>query len=206
MREEYKVFNKGFNKIFDLVETVEPKLISRYQTFIDSLPRIVLDKTSKCKDFIIDTDNYTVEMDRMPNSLDLDYIQKNGYKRTQIMVHRYFEQELFEQDVSITLLTFSQRNTARKKKDLQLFYEEINNQYKFIGCNDPDLTDIDYKWEVFFEMQNDEFYLISKFSFRGLEISCKKIEVSFDELFQCIETEDEYEEDLEIEFNPDFDL
>ena len=56
------------------------------------------------------------------------------------------------------------------------------------------------------EKINDKFYIKSVKSSYGLEVYTKRAEFSFDEIIDCIEDEDDYEEDLEIEFEADFDL
>ena len=203
MEEKYKIFKQGFNKILDLLSLVDDEVEVNYKKFINIIPGNVLGAVSECDDFATHNDKYYVDFMRMVNAVSLDFINNKPYLRTEIYVHRLYEEDLAPKK----LFSLTVRNTSIKKPNIQLFYEEKDNKFDFVGTNDkPKENNIDISWEVYLEYEDFEPYLVYKKFFRGLEIVSKEIPITFDELAQFIEDEEEYEEDFEVEFDADFDL
>ena len=207
MREEYKVFDKGFNKVLDLVESYNSSFYNKYKSVIDTVDDIVLDAVVDCEDFATGNAKYDVDFMRLPNAVSLDYTRKKKFLRSEIYVHRIFEEDLFKMGVELKLFSIDIRNCEKKPKNLEFYYEVKNNKLNFVGTNDTkDKIDIDIHYQIDLVSENDEFYLVCTKELRGVPIYSKEIPISFDELYQYVETEEEYEEDMEVEFDADFDL
>ena len=201
------IFDKGFNKSIDLIKEVDEDLYGLFHRFCLMLPARVKRKTEECEDFVIDNELYNAEMLRTVNSVNLDFITYKKYFRHFIYAHRYFEEDLFKDEVDITLFTLNQRNTQKKKPNLEFYFEEKDNEYKFLGTNDNSQEKtLDLVYNVRLEKREDEFYLISEKLFRGIQLYQKENLVSFDTLMNFVEDEEEYEEELEVEFDLDSNL
>ena len=160
MKEEYKIFDKGFNRVLDLMSDADPSLAEIYAKSVRSIPRVVKDMTARCVDYQTTNNNYSVECARLVNAIDLDY---TNYKNN------------------------------------------IRCELNFVKTNDNNIRkNIEFRYEVYLQNIDNEFYLTVTKSFRGVEIYTKQVPISFDELLDCVELEDEYEEAMEIEL--DFDL
>jgi len=207
MREEYKVFDKGFNKVLDLVESYNGSFYNKYKSVIDIVDDIVLDAVVDCEDFATETEAFDVDFMRLVNAVSLDYSRKKNYLRSEIYIHRIFQEDLFKTGLNLKLFSIDQRNAEIKPKNLEFYYELKENKLDFIKTNDEkDKIDIDIHYQIDLVSENDEFYLVCTKELRGIPIYSKEIPISFDDLYQFIETEEEFEEDLEIEFNGDFEL
>lgn len=206
MDRKFKVFQKGFNKVFDLIETADVLAIDDYEKLVGNLPVDVLMNMLTCEDFNIDNEKYNADMVRLVNAVSLEYIKYKNYLKTDIYVHRLFQEDLYKEEVNIKLFAYSKRNTVKKKEPLKVFFNHENGKYKLEKVENDDKNIIDTSCEVFLERIDDDFYLRTHRIVRGWEIYEKIIPVSFDEILQCVEDEDEYEEDIEIEFDADFDL
>lgn len=207
MREEYKVFDKGFNKVIDLVEQYDSKVINKFKAVLNIMPNKVVDAMGECADFAFEASEYDVDFMRLVNAVSLDFSRKKNYLKAEVYIHRYFEDDLFKTDLNIKLMSVCLRNTPNKKTNMQLFYEEKDGAYRYVGSNyDGNEEFLDASWDVYLEMRDDEYYLISSRTFRGIEVYRKEHLISFDELYRFIEDQDDYEDDWEIEFDPDFDI
>lgn len=203
MEKEYKIFKDGFNKILDLLSLVDKEVELNYKKIVDMIPENIVGAVSQCNDFETHNSKYGVDFMRFVNAVSLDFTVKQPYSRSEIYVHRLFDEDLSPKK----LFSLTVRNTPIKKPNIQLFYEEKDGKYNFIGTNDkPNEKNIDITWEIYLEYNDFEPYLIYSKLFRGMEIETKEIPITFDELTQYIETEDEYEEDWEVEFDADFDV
>ena len=118
-------------------------------------------------------------------------------------VHRVFEEDLYKDEVYIKLFSYSFRNTEKKQEPMLFYFEEVDGKYNYKGSNKVKGT-VDINCEVYLERDDDDFYLRSARTVCGLEIYNKRIPVTFDEIVQSVEDEDDYEEDLEMEL--DFEL
>lgn len=207
MREEYKVFDKGFNKVLDLVESYNSAFYKKYEAIIDTIDDVVLDAVVDCEDFATGNNNFDVDFMRLVNAVSLDYTRKKNYLRSEIYVHRIFEEDLFKTGLELKLFSIDQRNCEKKPKNLEFYYEVNGDKLNFVGTNDKkDNIDIDMHYQIDLVSENEEFYLICTKELRGIPVYRKEIPVSFDELYQFVENEDKYEEDMEVEFDADFDL
>ena len=203
MDNKYKVFQKGFHKVLDLVETADVYAIRDYERLIGNLSGEILINMYKCDDFIVDNDNYNADMVRLVNELSFEFVTNKKFSQTSLSVHRVFEEDLYKDEVFIKLFSYSFRNTSKKPEPLKVYFEETDAKYSFTGTSKEN-NNIDINCEVYLERIDDDFYLRSVRTICGWEIYNKQIPVTFDEIIQCVEDEDEYEEDIEMEL--DFDI
>lgn len=203
MDNKYKVFQKGFHKVLDLVETADNYAINDYQKLVRCLPGDVLIEMFNCEDFSTDNERFNVEMVRLVNELNFQLVTKQKFTQTEMTIHRVFEEDLYKDEVFIKLFSYSFRNTSKKQEPMQVFCEEVDGKYNYTGSNKAK-SDIDINCDVYLERIDDDFYLKSVRTICGWEIYNKQIPVTFDEIIQCVEDEDEYEEDVEMEL--DFDI
>lgn len=207
MKDNYKVFDKGFNKVLDLVESKDKSIFNNFKTIIDIIPDNVIDAISSCDDFATEEENFNVDFMRLVNAVSLEFTNNNKYLKSDVYVHRIFEEDLFKQELNLKIFSINMRNTFKKMPKLELFYEQVGDKYKFVGSNDKDKEKIlDYTCEIYLANKEDEFYLNIINQFRGIELSNIQIPITFDELMNYVEVEDEFEEDMEIEFDADFEL
>lgn len=207
MEERHKIFQKGYNKILDLVEEIDGYLVKKYKQFVNSLPEEVIDVIGECEDACGVNDDYDIEICALVNAVDIDFTRFKNYLRTNICVHRIFEDNLFEGECSIRIFSFSERNTKKKMPDLKMFYEEVDGKYRYLGNNDQTNGNAkEYEWDVYLDRFGDDFILSSTMYFKGCEIYKNERLISFDEVMQCVEDEDDFEEDMEFDFTPDFDI
>lgn len=207
MEEKYLVFKKGFNKVLDLLSGYDMPMLKKYKRVIDIMPENVIDAVSCCDDFATDNKQFNVDFMRHENAVSLDYSRNQNYLRAEIYVHRFFEEDLFNQNLYLKIFSLNIRNSQVKKPTIQLYYEVNGNKLNFVGTNDKDnKNNIELTYEVYLINRDNEYYLVFKNYFRGAEISEQEFNVSFDELYQYVENEDKYEEDFEVEFDADFDL
>lgn len=206
MEEKYKIFNKGFNKILDLITDFDDEIIRKYKKIVDILPSSVVAAMNECDDFATECDEFNVDFMRLVNAVSLDFARYKNYLRTEICVHRFFREDLFKNNLSLKIFSINLRNTKKKKPDLQFFYKEVDGKYVYEETNDNAEKNIDLSMEIYLDSRGDEYYLVCIKNFRGIEVSQKEKLVSFDELMQSVEDEDDFEEDMEIEFDADFDL
>lgn len=199
MKKNYKVFDKGFNKILDLIEEYCDDFYERYKSIIDIINENVLDAVNECEDFATGNKEYDVDFMRLVNKISLDYIRKKNYLRSEISIHRIFEEDLFKDGFECEIFSIEQRNTKQKLQNVQFYYEEKDGKYNFLGMSENSLCRIDLV------MVDEEFYLICTEN-NGFRTEQRKIPISFDELCQFVENEDDYEEDMDIEFDADFDV
>ena len=206
MENKYKIFQKGFNKVFDLIETADDLAIRDYEKLVESLPVETLIKLFECDDFNVDNERYNADLVRLVNAVSLEFIKYKDYLKTDVYIHRLFEEDLYKEEVNIKLFAYAQRNTVKKKEPLKVYLNHENDEYKLERIENNDKSIIDTSCEIFLERIGDDFFLRTHRIVRGWEIYEKVIPVSFDEILQCVEDEDEYEEDIEIEFDAEFDL
>ena len=207
MEEKYLVFKKGFNKVLDLISGYDMAMLKKYKRIIDIIPENVIDAVSSCDDFATDNKQFNVDFMRFENAVSLDYSRNQNYLRAEIYVHRFFEEDLFNQNLCLKIFSLNIRNSQVKKPTIQLYYEIMNNKLNFVGTNDnPNEKNAEFTYEVYLVNKEDELYLVCKNYFRDAEISEQEFNLSFDELYQYVEDEDKYEEDFEVEFDADFDL
>ena len=207
MSGRFFIFDKGFNKILDLLSDYEPKIANIYGNFVNGLPYAITDETYKLEEFSLPENNYFAEMCVMENSIWLDVVNNKPYMRFELYVHRLYEENLSEENSHFRLFKFGYRNTVDKRPDIQFNYREENGKYVFVGTNDnPHEIINDKYYEVLLERRGDDYYLISIGNNRGIEFYRNELKLSFYDLVEYIEDEDEYEEDFDIEFDADFDL
>ena len=207
MRDKYKVFDKGFNKVLDLLEDYCPKFYNKYKSVIDTVHDTVLDAVVDCEDFSTGNDKFDVDFMRLVNAVSLDYTRKQNYLRSDIYIHRIFEEDLFKSDLCLNIFSIDQRNSENKPKNLEFYYEQKGNKLNFVGTNDKgNKIDMDTHYQVDLIINGEDYYLLCTKEFRGHELYRKEIPISFDELYQYIEDVDKFEEDMDVEFDADFDL
>ena len=172
------IFDIGFDKTIELIKEVDVNLYNFFRDFCLNLPANVKSKTEECEDFSFDNDLYNAEMLRTVNSLNLDFITYKEYFRNFVYVRRFFEEDILEENVDLSLFVFNQRNTKRKLPNLNLYYEKNDNGYKFLGTNDKDcLKNTDTNYEVKLQSRDEMYYLVSTKSFRGIEIYRKEVPI-----------------------------
>ena len=203
MENKYKIFDIGFNKILDLVESADQIIANYYKRLVKMLPENVVDAVSGCVDFATDCDEFAVDFMRFQNAVSLDYARNKDYLRFEIYVQRLYEDDLGPKK----LFSINIRNTTRKQPDLQVYYEYEDSKLKFVRTSDKDYKkNIDVTFEVLLAYEDFEPYLICKSYYRGIVNTEKRVDISFDELTQYLEDEEPYEEEMEFEFDADFNL
>lgn len=183
MREEYKVFDKGFNKVLDLVSSAKGQAAEGYCNFINILPDEVLEELSTCEEFEKSNQFYIVSLCNSGNTLHLEFASNYKYIRSQLKVHRIFQNELDEED-NIELFEFVIKNTPTGEKKGANAYE--------------------YRWNINLVLKGYDYYLNTITTINN-KVYYNEVEISFDEIQNCLETEDEYIPDIEIEFDSDMD-
>lgn len=207
MDSEYLIFDKGFNKVLDLIGSVDNEAVNNYKKIVNIIPEEVLDAISGCEDFATDCAEFNVDFMRLVNAVSLDFSRNKNFIRTDIYVHRIFEDDLFKNNLSLKIFAINVRNTENKKPNIQLNYIQEKGGYKFVGTNDnANEKIIDYTFEIYLDSRDDQYFLVSVKSFRGVVLNTKEVEISFDELMCAVEDEDDCEDDCEVEFDADFDL
>lgn len=214
MEDQDFIFQNGYNKIINILEDVDTKLSRRHSAVVSILSQEVLDKVAQLKDFSISSEKENVEMIVFCNKIVLDYTRYQNYLSVEMEVNRIYEEQAFPkinkkgeyvQEDPILLYRLALRNTPNRNNQVHTYFELVDGKYNFVNATvDPNVLDVEYN--VYLEKINDKFYIKSVKSSYGLEVYTKRAEFSFDEIIDCIEDEDDYEEDLEIEFEADFDL
>lgn len=208
MDEEFKIFQKSYNKTLDLISDVDFELTKKYMSLIKFLPKGVIEKIATCEDFNTDVENnrYYAEMLAFNNSLDFDFTRYRDYLRVEFKICRFFVEQLYEKD-PIELFNFKYRNEETKQPELRVYLEERDGKLVYVGNNNkakPTYKDIEY--QVFIENSEGKYFIVSRKMSRGWVVYEKKYEAYLDELIQCAETEDEFIKDEPIEFEADFDI
>lgn len=202
MELECKVFDKGFNKILDLIEDVDYQLFNRFKLMMRFLPENLKDKLQKCEDVEFRNDAFNFEMLRTENSLNLDFaLESPKYLKNEIYIRRLFDEDMLSDEEEIKIFSIYQRNT--KKKNSPLLFKECD------GVLTPFTTEDrakEIKVELIIKKVKDSFVLIKNTNIRGLETREIKDVFKLEEMFEYLEVEDEYEEELEVYLDIDDDF
>ena len=110
MREEYKVFDKGFNKVLDLVSSAKGQAAEGFQNLVNILPNEVLEELENCEEFEQENQFYIASLCNSGNTLHLEFARRYNYLRSQLKIHRIFQKELEEND-NIEIFEFVLKNT-----------------------------------------------------------------------------------------------
>ncbi len=184
MDSEYKIFDKGFNKVLDLVESAAGQGAEGFQNLVDILPDEVLEETKKCEEFSDANQFYVVDLCNTGNTLHFDFARNYNYLRVMVKLHRIFQKELDEND-NIELFEFVIKNTPTGVKN----------------CSNA----LEYRWNINLVLKGYDYYLTTITTINN-KVYFNEVQVSYDEIQNCLETENEYSPDLEVEFDADFDL
>lgn len=179
MNKEYKIFDKGFNKILDLISIGENETSDKFAKFVKLLPYNVKEETQKCCDFETQNEDCEVSYSRLVNAIDFEFVKLKPYLRFEIYVHKLFKEDL-----------------SPKK----IFSLKVNN---LMGAN---YKDFDISWEVYLDYNDFGPYLEFKKTLCGNERYLLRKQISYYELERYLETEEQYEDDWEIEFDADFEV
>ncbi len=179
MNKEYKIFDKGFNKILDLISIRENEVSDKFAKFVKLLPYNVKEETQKCCDFETQNEEFEVSFARLVNAIDFDFVNLKPYLRFEIYVHKLFGEDL-----------------SPKK----IFSLKVHN---LVGAKNKDF---DILWEVYLDYNDFGPYLEYKKIFGGNERYLIRKQITFYELERHLETEEQYEDDWEIEFDADFEV
>ena len=194
MREDYKVFDKGFNKVLDLIESAKGQGAEGYCNFVNILPDEVLEKLETCEEFETENQFYIASLCNTGNTLHFDFARRYNYLRVQLKVHRIFQEEI-EKDDNIELFELVLKNTPTAVKKGEDSFE--------------------YRWNINLVLEGYDYYLktlttIDDKSNRHKKIVDKiyvsKVPVTYDEIQTSLETEDKYSPDLEVEFDGEFEV
>ena len=184
MREEYKVFDKGFNKVLDLIESAQGQGAEGFQNLVDILPDEVLEKLETCEEFDKSNQFYIASLCNTGNTLHFDFARRYNYIRSQLKLHRIFQKELDDND-NIEIFEFVLKNTPTGEKKGPKAYE--------------------YRWNINLVLKGYDYYLTTITTINN-KVYFNEVQVSYDEIQSCLETEEDYSPDLEFEFDADFDL
>jgi len=216
MQDKYLIFDKGYNKILDLLEEADLEVASMHEKVVNNMPINVFNQIRELEDFTKQTSTHNTEMIMLGNRIDLDFTRYQNFINAQMEVHRIFEQHVFPkvdkkgnfiQEEPIVLYKLEIRNTPRKQPDLNVYFEEQNGKFVYVGSNNTDNNIIDLCYIVSLEKIAGNFFLVSTKTARGWEIYTKRSEIAFDEVIDRVEDEDDYEEDaVDAEFEADFDI
>ncbi len=213
---KYNIFKNGFNKVLELVEFADLNVINKYKEIINQIPEESLEMISELEDFNIESNGYIVDMVVSENKIDLEVIRNKNYAQYQMQICRYYPFQLFPSLSKslkfipiepIRLIKIAERNTKNKNEDLNFYFEQKDGEITYFGNNDTSNGKIvDFEFEVFIEMIGTKYCLTSVLTFRGVEVYAKRKYIHSEQLFACAEKEDPYKEDIEIDFDADFDL
>ena len=187
MDKECKVFSGGFNKILDLISVEENEVSDKFERFVKLIPQNIKNEISQCCDFEFCDDDFEVSVVRLVNAIDFDFIKLKPYLRFNVYVHRLFEDDLLP------------------KKLFSLSVKNMRPNYAKNDLNEQDLS-LNTLWEVYLDCNEFGPFLEYRKTFRGDEVYSRKKQISFYQLENCLETEEEYEDDWEIEFDADFEV
>ena len=194
MREDYKVFDKGFNKVLDLIESAAGQGAEGYENLVDILPDDVLEKLETCEEFEIENQFYIASLCNTGNTLHFEFARRYNYLRVQLKVHRIFQEEI-DSDDNIELFELVLKNTPTGVKKGENAFEDRWNINLVLDGFDyylKTLTTIDDK-------SNINQKIVDK-------VYVSKVPVTYDEIQTSLETEEEYSPDLEVEFDSEFEV
>lgn len=202
MELEYRIFEKGFNKVLELVSVWDEEVAKRFKSLVRIMPNSVTRKTYKCQDILIDNDVYNFEMLRTENSLNIDYIIKGEkFLKTEVYIRRIFEEDLLKEDFDIELFSIYQRNTS--KRPPRIMFDGSDNYLNMLTNQDGSK---EIKYTIGLKGVGDYFFLYKKTNIKGVEVLEGLAMLECVELFDYLETEDEYEEELEVYMDLDDDF
>ena len=202
MELEYRIFEKGFNKMLDLVNVWDEEVAKRFKSLVRIMPNTVTRKTHKCQDILIDNDIYNFEMLRTENSLNIDYIIKGEkFLKNEVYIRRIFEEDLQKEDFDIELFSIYQRNTS--KRPPRIVFDGSDNYLNMLTSQDGSK---EIKYTIGLKDVGEYFFLYKKTNVKGVEVVEGLAMLETVELFEHLETEDEYEEELEVYLDLDDDF
>ena len=204
MEEKYKIFDKGFNKVLDLIEYSDAELFNRYKSALRFVPKKILCKLQDCEDVSFNTEGYSFEMLRTENSLNIEFnLEGEKYLKTQMYIRRIFAEDLLDDDKEeIKIFSIYQRNSKDKKHPY--VFEDNNGVLRAKNYKDDENSK---ELGVDFVLEKDSFgiYLVRYTTVRGVVLREVKDVLDLDDMYEYLEVEDEYEEELEVEFTLDED-
>lgn len=204
MEEKYKIFDKGFNKVLDLIEYSDAELFNRYKSALHFVPKKILCKLQDCEDVSFNTEGYSFEMLRTENSLNIEFnLEGEKYLKTQMYIRRIFAEDILDDDQEkIKIFSIYQRNSKDKK--YPYVFEDNKGVLRAKNYKDDENSK---ELGVNFVLEKDSFgiYLVRYTTVRGVVLREVKDVLDLDDMYEYLEVEDEYEEELEVEFTLDED-
>jgi len=212
MEQKYKIFSEKYNRMLDLVEMVDTNLTNKYKKVVSKLPVNIINQLSEDKDFTCDGTDYRIDYDKYDEMIEFQYTTYRKYFNVSMNIYPFYSDDLLEEkeddkevyvspeiedDEDGNLFIFSLTMTnAEDEAKIKINFEEKDGEYKYINT---ETNGMEMDYSVFIEkLENEEFQLISKYSFNGVEVYKKVIPISYEELLEYSMTEDdriEYEQE-----------
>lgn len=212
MDEKYRVFPEKYNKMLDLIEIVDEDLVIKYKKFISKLPVQVIEKMMFEKEFCFQAEDLRIEQDSYGEMMEFQCTTYRKFFNISLNIYPYYEDELLEEyddefeildpeiaeDENEYIFIFSLTLTdCKDEPKVKINFEEVDGKYEY---KETKIEGKEVEYSVFVERrEDDEFFLISKCKFNGIEIKKKEKPISYDELVKYAN----YDEEDEI--NAEFD-
>ncbi len=200
--DNYKVFADKYNKMFDLVEKVDPSLAKKYEKvmskIVAKMSKNMLEKLENNKEFSCDGADFRIDFDKYDEMIEFQYTTYIKYLNVAMNIYPFYEDELLEEDEldedvevsfeledeedgNLFIFSLSITNTEDDAK-IKINFEENNGKYKYINTETAGL-ELDYS--VFIEkLENEDFKLVSVYKLNGVEAYRKEVPISYEELCQ----------------------
>ncbi len=196
MEDKYKVFSEQYNNLLDLVEKVDEGVANQYKKFIDSLPNVILEKLATQKEFLCDGKDFRGILEVYEDELCFEYVKYGKYLSQTVNLKPFYEDELIDEDKSeeekeneLFIFSFTSINTE-DEPNMKINYIEKDGKYNYVGSK---MDGIELDTEIFIEKRDGELFLTSRKTFNDMEIFKKEVQVTYQELLDCVAYEEEGE-------------
>ena len=213
MDNKYKIFKERYNAVLELVDNNDDVVLNIYKNAIDKILERGLSAMpdyekerhmsyfSTLDQFKLDFSGYKLEFIDLDSTCYLDIEKNNPYFHIAVSI-----QELNDDNYTyLNLLTISVRNMKEIEPKLHLeYFQDENGNLTLISSNyneDKNAINFDYTVDIMFE--NNKYYLLIKKWHRGVELSCNQVEITEEEVWDCIDASQEdidEEDDEEIDY------
>lgn len=197
MEDKYKLFSQEFNCVLDLIDNYDSEFLSIYKKTIDnmfskalkSIPSPAMEEIlSNCTSqdqFKITLGNYVIEYMFLETGCTFTVTRKQPYFKVDVNIQAIYDEGI----TYLNMFCISVRNMKNYEDGLRVEYiEDENGDYKLIGGNmNQDKNAINFDYTVDLLKEDDQYSLIFKTWHRGAELSSKQIEITDEEVWECLD-------------------
>lgn len=217
MEENFKVFPERYNKILELVQSVDSKLFEKYKKVMSSVPSSIIEKLNEDERFDVYTGDFQYECKNYDGMLLFEITRLSKFNNITISMYPFYDDELLEcnEEDFLEELTEDEKKVLKEKNEqperlfffslsftdspkkpkLNLFYDEKDGGYVLNDCK---IDGKEFDFEVFIERFEGKFSIVSRKSFNDFVLEENKTPIDFDELVEFANTD--YENESEDEF------